>query len=224
MNLFASIGICLVPLFLLCIVFLLCIKNLSSLHLLLALLLGFISIIPVTIIQYLLMNLPIFTSQNLLSVLVITFIFNGLIEESLKMTTCFCLPFKKMDFSSFLVCGILIGCAFGSFENIVYLLTGTKNISLRFFTSLILHCCCSGLSAIYVWSFKNKTPYLSCFIMAVLLHGVYNFFASSEKFWWFSIITIIYGFVRLKFSYEKIAFQDDSTLTEPTTENSNPSN
>ena len=221
MNLFSSIGICLVPLFLLCIIFLLCVKKLSTLHLLLAILLGLISIIPVTIIQSLLMNLPIFTNQTLLSVLVLTFIFNGLIEESLKMTTCFCLPFKKMDFKSFFVCGILIGCAFGSFENIVYLLSGTKNISLRFFTSLILHCCCSGLSTIYVWSFKNKEPYLSCFIMSVLLHGIYNFFASSEKFWWFSIITIIYGFVRLKFSYEKIAFQDDPNSTISTTENIN---
>ena len=40
--------------------------------------------------------------------------------------------------------------------------------------------------------------------MAVLLHGLYNFFASSEKFWWFSVITVIYAAVRLKFSFDRL--------------------
>ena len=204
MNLFASIGICLVPLFLLSIVFLLCIKKLSVLHFLLSIFLGLFAIIPVTVIQFFLMKLPIFTAENLLSVFVITFIFNGLIEESLKMTSGFFLPFKKMSFGSFIACGIIIGCAFGTFENIVYLVSGAKNISLRFFTSLVIHCCCAGLSSIYVWSFKNKNPKIFCFILAVLLHGLYNFFAGSEKFWWLSIVTIIYAIVKVKFSFDKI--------------------
>ena len=218
MNLFASIGICLVPLFLLSLVFLLCIKKLSSLHLLFSILLGFLVIIPVTVIQFFLMKLPIFTAENLLSVFVITFVFNGLIEESLKMTSGFFLPFKKMTFGSFVVCGFLIGCAFGTFENIVYLVSGAKNISVRFFTSLILHSCCSGLSAIYVWSFKNKEPKIFCFILAVLLHGLYNFFAGSEKFWWFSIITIIYAAVRLKFSFDRI-YQSTEEIEDSSQEN-----
>ena len=96
MNLFASIGICLVPLFLLSLVFLLCIKKLSTLHLLFSILLGFLAIIPVTVIQFFLMKLPIFTAENLLSLFVITFVFNGLIEESLKMTSGFFLPFKNI--------------------------------------------------------------------------------------------------------------------------------
>ena len=218
MNLFASIGICLVPLFLLSLVFLLCIKKLSSLHLLFSILLGFLAIIPVTVIQFFLMKLPIFTAENLLSVFVITFVFNGLIEESLKMTSGFFLPFKKMTFGSFVACGIIIGCAFGTFENIVYLVSGAKNISLIFFTSLILHSCCSGLSAIYVWSFKNKEPKIFCFILAVLLHGLYNFFAGSEKFWWFSIITIIYAAVRLKFSFDRI-YQSTEEIEDSSQEN-----
>ena len=216
MNLFASIGICLVPLFLLSLVFLLCIKKLSSLHLLFSILLGFLAIIPVTVIQFFLMKLPIFTAENLLSLFVITFVFNGLIEESLKMTSGFFLPFKKMTFGSFVACGIIIGCAFGTFENIVYLVSGVKNISVRFFTSLVLHCCCAGLSAIYIWTFKKKNPKIFCFILAVLLHGLYNFFAGSEKFWWLSIITIIYAFVKLKFSFDKVnqeslEIQEDSS-------------
>ena len=219
MNLFASIGICLVPLFVFCIIFLLYIKKLSTLHLLFALLLGLIAIIPVTIVQYFIMKLPIFTTENLLSVFVITFVFNGLIEESLKMTTEFFLPFKKMTLGSFVVCGFLIGCAFGTFENVVYLVSGTKNISLRFFTSLILHSCCSGLSAIYVWSFKNKTPKIYCFILAVLLHGLYNFFAGSEKFWWFSIITIIYAAVRLKFSFDRLNQSTEEEIESSSQEN-----
>ena len=213
MNLYASIGICLVPLFLFNIVFLLSIKKLSTLHLLFSILLGLIAIIPVTIIQFFLMALPIFTAQNLFSVLIVTFVFNGMIEESLKMTSALFLPAKKMTFASFVACGILIGCAFGTFENIVYLVSGAKNVSLRFFTSLILHSCCAGLSAIYVWSFKNKNPKVYCFIMAILLHGLYNFFAGSDKFWWFSIVTIIYAAVRLKFSFDRINSEDQETTT-----------
>lgn len=213
MNLYASIGICLVPLFLFSIVFLLSIKKLSTLHLLFSILLGLIAIIPVTIIQYFLMALPIFTAQNLFSVIIVTFVFNGLIEESLKMTSALLLPAKKMTFASFVACGILIGCAFGTFENIVYFVSGAKDISIRFFTSLILHSCCAGLSAIYVWSFKNKNPKVYCFIMAILLHGLYNFFAGSEKFWWFSIVTIIYAAVRLKFSFDRINTEDQENTT-----------
>lgn len=217
MNLFASIGICLVPLFLFSIVFLLCIKKLSPLHLFLAILLGLIAIVPVTAIQFFLMKLPIFTTQTLLSVFVITFVFNGLIEESIKMTTALFLPSKKMTLASFVACGFLIGCAFGSFENIVYLVSGTKYVSVRFFTSLLLHSCCTGLSAIYVWSFKHKEPKIYCFILAVLLHGLYNFFAGSERFWWFSIITIIYAAVRLKFSFDRLNQDiDENDKTEET--------
>lgn len=219
MNLFASIGICLVPLFLLSLVFLLCIKKLSSLHLLFSIFLGFLAIIPVTVIQFFLMKLPIFTAENLLSLFVITFVFNGLIEESLKMTSGFFLPFKKMTFGSFVACGIIIGCAFGTFENIVYLVSGAKNISVRFFTSLVLHCCCAGLSAIYIWTFKKKNPKIFCFILAVLLHGLYNFFAGSEKFWWLSIITIIYAFVKLKFSFDKV-YQESLEIQEDSSNSS----
>lgn len=215
MNLFASIGICLVPLFLVCIVFLICIKKLSPLHLLFSLLLGFLAIIPVTIIQYFLFDLPIFINPSLFSVFVLTFIFNGLIEETFKMSTSIFLPVKKMTFGSFVACGFLIGCAFGSFENIVYLIAGVKNISLRFFTSLLLHSSCGALSSIYIFSFKQKNPHISCFIMAILLHGIYNFFASSEKFWWFSIIALIYSFVKLKFSFDRF---NQSYQEEPKTE------
>lgn len=213
MNVFASIGICLVPLLLFCIVFLIWVKKLTPLQLLLSLLLGLVAIVPVTLVQYFLMKLPIFTAANLLSVIVVTFIFNGLIEESFKLSACFLLPFKKMDFRSFVACGFLIGCVFGSFENIVYLFAGVKDISIRFFTSLILHSCTTGLSAIYLWTFKNKEPKIYCFIMAVLLHGLYNFFAGSEKFWWFSVITVIYAAVRLKFSFDRL-----TQLTEEKTE------
>ena len=51
---------------------------------------------------------------------------------------------------------------------------------------------------------KNKNPKIFCFILAVLLHGLYNFFAGSEKFWWLSIVTIIYAIVKVKFSFDKI--------------------
>jgi len=218
MNLFASIGICLVPLFLTCIVFLILLKKLSPLHMFLALGLGLLAIIPVTLLQFFLMNLPIFTSQTLLSVLVITFIYNGLIEESTKMTLGLLLPAKKMDFNSFVACGFLIGCAFGSFENVVYLIAGTKDITLRFFTSLIIHSCCSGLSAIYIWSFRQRKTKISCFILAILLHGLYNFFASSERFWWFSIVALIYAAVRLKFSFDRFLLDDSTDSSEETLE------
>ena len=81
----------------------------------------------------------------------------------------------------FVACGFLIGCAFGSFENVVYLIAGTKDITLRFFTSLIIHSCCSGLSAIYIWSFRQGKTKISCFILAILLHGLYNFFDSFRN-------------------------------------------
>lgn len=210
MNILASIGICFIPLLIIAVILLITVKTFSAWNCLAAIFLGFAAVIPVTIIQFFVMRLPIFTAETLLSVLIVTFIFNGLIEETLKMAVMLVFPGKKMTLISLVSAGIVLGCAFGTFENVVYLISSNTSVLLRTFTSLLLHSFCTGLAALYVWTAKQKKPKSAPFILAVLLHGLYNYFAAfSTNFWWFSLFVIVYAGIRLKFSYSKYSTSEE---------------
>ena len=217
---FAYLGICFVPLLLISVILLICVKELTVGKTLIAIVAGLISIIPITVIQHFVLNLPIFTSKTLVSVFVSAFIFNGLIEETLKMLFLFLLPGKKTSAGVFMAASIIAGLAIGSFETIIYMIAGTGQITVRFFTAMLIHTFCSGLSGLYVWSFKQKKTYVLPYISAVLLHGLYNFFAGfSGGFRVFAIITVVYAAIRLKFSYSHLTTkQIESNIPTDTTQ------
>lgn len=205
MNLLASIGICFIPLILLTAILLAFIKKFRVLHAFFGILLGLIAIVPIAIIQLIVLRLPVFSSATMISLLVTTFIFNGLIEETIKMICLFLLPGKKMDLSDFICSSFIAGISLATFEAVIYLIGGSQDIGLRLFTAVFIHGFCAALSGIYVWTFKHKQAKIGPFVLAVFLHGLYNFFAGlSGSLWWFSIICIIYAAIRVKFYYSRL--------------------
>ena len=116
------------------------------------------------------------------------------------------IPGKKKDAVTFVICSLIAGFSIGTFETVVYMLMyGTEAIILRYATAVLIHTFCSGLSGLYVWSFKQKKQYLRPFIAAVFIHGLYNFFAGFVfPLRAFSYVTIVYAIVRLKFSYDRL--------------------
>ena len=166
--------------------------------------LGLISVIPIALVQFFILNLPIFTANTLISVLVTAMIFNGLVEESLKMISMFFLPSKKVDFPVFFSMALLTGLALGCFETVIYLFAGQQEIGLRMITAVLIHTFCAGLSGCYVWFFRKRQPKNTPFIFAALLHGAYNFFAGfSGSYRWFAILAIIMAGLECRIWYVK---------------------
>ena len=174
------IVLCFVPLLTVEIILIIRCKKEFALLLQVAVLLGLVSLIPATLIQTLSSKLllgKLLTKSALPGMLVYSLIINGFVEEAAKAGCLFFLSSKKTSFAYFLLLAAVAGLSFASFETVIYLINGTKNLFLRFCTAQMLHAACTVCSAVTVWNIKAKRNVgFSWFARAFLLHGFYNFF------------------------------------------------
>lgn len=214
MNVVAPVALCFILYIAVFVIFAILVPNLKIRYELWASVLGLVAVIPIAFVEYLVFSLPIFTSPTFSSILITSLVFNGLIEETLKMAFMLLLPCKKLNLQSFFACSLLCGLVFGSFESVIYMLADIQRISsagtgivfklimIRMCTAVIIHTLCTGLSGIYIWSFRKKKVKITPFIFAVFLHGLYNFFANQEKpFYWFIIPVILFAAVECRIRY-----------------------
>lgn len=199
MNIYASVAVCFIPLVAVSICLALLIKGLKIRHILLSALLGLLAVIPIAALQMAVDHISFFSAETLASVLIHSLVINGLIEESIKMCLLFFLPAKKYDIWKFLFCAMLSGLALGCFESVIYLVSGYENIGLRLVTAVMLHTACAGLGGLFVWSVRNTKAKLTPFIFAVILHGIYNYFAGfNSGIRWFSLVIILLAFIECR--------------------------
>lgn len=212
MSVYVMMGLSFLPLVILLGIFCFAIYGFKLRYGLVATLVGLFSLIPIVIIQHFVLKLPVFTDNTLIAVLITVMVFNGLIEETVKMFSLLILPHKKLNFATFFSLSIIAGLALGCFETVIYLFSGHHNVEVRTITAVAMHSLCCGLSGIYVWTWRNpvekpngtKAPYVQPFVWATVLHGVYNFFAGfSTSFWWFSIAAIILTALECRIWYRK---------------------
>lgn len=173
---------------------------------LLAVLLGVIVVIPAVFVQYMSDSILNIKESSLAAVLLRCLVINGLIEETVKMGALFCIPSKKLSPLAFVTCGILAGLSFSSFESLMYMSNGMP-LELRLLTSFVIHGACTGLSAIFVYSVKQKDFYIFPFIVAVCCHGVFNYFAgfkTASLFFGFSIIVVLVSVAECRIRYRTL--------------------
>ena len=209
MSVYMMMGLSFLPLLCIFVIFRFAISGFKVRYGLLAILLGLLSLVPIVIIQSFVRNLPVFTSNTLFAALITVMLFNGLIEESVKMGTLFLLPVKKMNFPTFFALSLVAGLALACFETVIYLFSGYLDIEVRTATAVVMHCLCTGLSGISVWLWKNpgekKKKSWAPWLWAVILHGSYNFFAGFSGFYrWFSLATIMLTALESRIWYKKI--------------------
>mgnify|MGYP002625378022 CR=1 FL=1 len=187
-----------------------------------ACLVGLFTVAPTSFVQYYVLNLPIFYTNTVISLLITAVIFNGLIEETFKMLFMNLLPQKKLTPAQFFTCCLLCGMTLGSFESVIYMVKRIqetayplgiqeiyKLIVSRMFTSVLIHTFCAVLSGMYLWLFRHKSNKIMPFIWAVLLHGTYNFFAGFKSgFYWFAIISIVFAALECRIWYKFINLPD----------------
>lgn len=210
MNTAANLGICFVPPILAATIFLLCHKKATLGSAVLSILSGLAATVPIALIQLLVFSLPVFSSGSIIMLFLASVLFNGLIAETIKMFLLMLIPGKEKKPLLFVICAIIAGISAGSFETTAYyLIYGTEILSMRFPATLLINAFCSGLSGLYVWSFKNRKQYIRPFLAAILLHGIYNFFAGFLfPIKLFAYVAILYTIIRLKFSYDRLTNKD----------------
>lgn len=200
MSVYAMMGLSFLPLVVFLVLFCLAVPGFKVRYGLASTLLGLLSLVPIVIIQNLVGGLPVFTANTMISALITVMVFNGLIEETVKMFSLLLLPHRKPGFAAFFAMAFICGLSLGCFETIIYLFSGYHNIETRTLTAVLMHSFCAGLSGIYVWTWRNpvekpdgtRSPMVMPFVLSTLLHGVYNFFAGfGGWFYWFSIVAII---------------------------------
>ena len=220
-----GIALCFVPLILVIVIFTTGYK-LKLTHQLIAVFLGLIAVLPISLIQFFLPELPGVGFSPILHALLKSLLLYGLIEELFKTLILIFLPHKSLsegeESREFLQLAFVAGLALGCFESVVYyfdhlqiansrgatLLYG--QIAVRIFTSDIIHMMCTGLCGLFIYTCRNKPSRISFLIIAVLLHGVYDFFAGfAGNIRWFSVAVVLMSIAECRIKYTSLQNNDE---------------
>lgn len=216
MNIYIAALLCVVP-YVLCFIGIKLFSKAKLVSLISASVLGLLAVLPISFLEYFQsVELPVFlkNANTILVSLLSCFIICGLIEEAVKMLFFVFVPKKNVAFGSFVAACFLGGLCVGCFENIVYLLLeiqknnarGGNFLYLMFYgkriAPLMIHAFCSGLCGIYLWSVINKQADVLAFIFAVLMHGIYDFFAQFDSFLkYFAFAAVLFAIIELRIRY-----------------------
>lgn len=208
-NFYSSILICVVPLVAvyLCLTFMM--KDFKWWRGLIAVGLGFVAVVPIAAIQMFMDRNGFFSGNSVSSVLMSALVVSGILEETIKLALLFCMPVKNVEQKVFFSCGLLMGLSLACFEAFIYLISGYEKIGLRFATSVLIHLTCAGLSSLVVYCIKNRKWYVAPFLFAVVLHGVYAYFAGFyTPIKYFSLAVIAVALLECRTRYVKVSGED----------------
>ena len=199
MNVYVSVATCFLPLI---IVLALCFafqRGVSGRSVFFAVFLGLLAVVPITVLQVVLAGAPVFNNRRLLALLATALLFNGLVEEGIKILTRFLMRGGGKSKGQFMLLGAIQGLTLGCFETLVYFITGHSNILLRLCTAVLIHTACAALSSLTAGSWRQGERNIRPFISAVIVHGAYNFFAFfPPPLRWFSLAAILLGAIQCR--------------------------
>lgn len=137
------------------------------------------------------------------AILVLSFLIDGLIEESFKYAVLRARTYASVHFDELrdgFIYGMVLGTGLAFVENILYgfasasLATGAGTVLLRGFTSTFMHFLSGGIIGYYLGlvkfkSFRNpRLVALRGLVLAIIFHGLYN---TIVRFgWWWDLILL----------------------------------
>lgn len=208
-----GIILCFLPLIVALVIFTFGFK-LNFFHQIVAVLIGLLTVIPISFIQFFLPDIPFLLQFPLWHTLFKSLVIYGFVEELIKMLMTVLLPHKKSSTLQFLFLAFLMGISLCCFESVVYFFDHLQKanakgaqllysqIFMRIFTSDIIHLTCAGLGGLFVVSCRQKKVKVSIFVFSVILHGFYDFFAGFANFFkYFSFIVILLAIVECRIKY-----------------------
>ena len=190
-------------------------------HQLLAVLLGLAIVFPISVIQYVVPTTNVFQNMPIVGTMLKSLIIYGLVEELFK--TIVLVPVLstksiKEEYSALqlLFLSFLLGLSLACFESLVYLfdrLQIANNrgaqvlyhlVFLRIFTTDLIHMACAGLCGLFVISkrYNNNKSKISYLFLAILLHGIYDFFAGFQNnLKYFSYLVVLLALIECRVKY-----------------------
>ena len=234
MNVYFVLALCFVPYVLLFVISkFFCKVKVSTC--LIASILGLLSVIPIIFLQYIFAEVVQVEKKLEIGAFFVLFlsclIYNGLLEEGIKMVCLFGIPSKKLELKEFFVASLLFGMILGCFESSIYFLQHLQNVNsrggellynilfVRMFSSDLIHTFCAGLSGLFVWGIKNKKFSVMPLVYAIVIHGVFNFFRHFDGgIQYFSYVAILLAVIECRVKCVKFAAEaeDSKTLTDAT--------
>lgn len=215
LNVYAPMLLCLVPLVTTFLLLAILVPGISVLREFFAVLAGLLAFVPIVVLQFLFVvgRLEILMRANLFLSIIHSLVFFGLIEEGVKAASLLVLKARGESLRNFFAYSILAGMALGCFESVVYLLTavGTRPqvsteflqmIFLRMATALVIHTLCAGLGGLCIFYSKNIRRNFSPLVFAIVIHGIYDFFAAnSYPLKYFSVAVILLAVLECRIFY-----------------------
>ena len=187
----------------------------------LAILLGLAIVFPISVIQYVVPTTNVFQNMPIVGTMLKSLIIYGLVEELFK--TIVLVPVLstksiKEEYSAIqlLFLSFLLGLSLACFESLVYLFDRLQiannkgaqllyhHIFLRIFTSDLIHMSCAGLCGLFVISkrYNNNKSKISYLFLAILLHGIYDFFAGFQNnLKYFSYLVVLLALIECRVKY-----------------------
>lgn len=226
-DIFALIGLAFIPMAVFFVLLKLFVSGQKFRYLLLACLLGFIAVLPAAFVQLYFRDAKIFNTNEIVYVLLTALLLNGLIEESVKTVVLGFFPHKKLTLGAFFSACLMFGLTFGTLESIVYLINHIQEVQinpaetsafsealkfllLRMGTAVLIHTACAGLGGLFWWRMRSKSFTLMPFVYAVVLHGIYNYFAGMKgNFWWLSIVAVLFALLECRVFYTSITANEN---------------
>lgn len=217
-EIFALIGLAFVPLAAFFIIFKLFVSGMKFSFLFLSCLIGLLAILPAAFVQLYFRDAKIFNVNTMFNVLVTSILLWGLTEEFVKMFFLNFIGVKNKELHVYFVCCLMAGLTFGTLESVVYLInhidTAQETLGVsqaigflcrRMVSAVLIHTACAGLSGLFIWKYRSKNFGPGPFIFAVILHGIYNFFAAfNGTFYYFSYVAIAMAILECRIYYKEI--------------------
>ena len=212
--------LCFIPLilFLLILIFT---SKIKIVHLVIACLLGLLTVLPVSLIQYFVPGFPFLSQIPVLASLMQAFIIYGLIEEAFKTAFIIPLPYKNYTKLQCFLLACLAGISLACFESSVYFFIHLNmanekgaqllysKIFVRIITADILHTACAGLNGLFLYSIRQKNKKISILIFSIALHGLYDFFAGMQgNLQWFAIPVILLAVLECRIKYTSLQINE----------------
>jgi RsiW-degrading membrane proteinase PrsW (M82 family) len=178
-------------------------------------LLGIAIVFPAALIE-LLLDASIVTDVPILRNLFRAFIVAAFVEEGLKYLVVKNFVFDRPEFDELtdgIIYTITASLGFAFFENLFYSVGSPVTLIIRGFTAVPLHAAASGIMGYYmgVGKFQNAVALQQGLLMAVLIHGLYDFFLFQGGMLSLLVIPLlIIAFVRLLKLYRRAADADST--------------
>lgn len=183
--------------------------------------LGCVSIIPAFLIE-----LGVSTIENavlpLYRNLFSAFVVAGMVEEGVKLFIVKRWAFPRPEFDEVMdgiVYTVTASLGFAFWENILYGLNGDffQVFLLRAVTAVPLHATCSGIMGYFIGKSKFKEgSALFGYILAVAIHGLYDFILFSPSIsWWLIIPLLILSIVILALLIKRAKNRDKKYISPP---------